>query len=150
MSHRTKTLLAGIAGAAFLAGAAACSKSPGTEERKTETTTQTSSGEVKTTTESTTSGAAMEANTTTKAENAAPGGGTMKTDVDTVVGTVTAYDPGKKIEVVTAEKKSRSFRLDANDTRASVDPGVAVGSRVKVTESKGTEKARQVTVKLES
>ncbi len=149
MSQRTKSLLAGIAGAALLAVAAACSKSPGTEERKTETTTQTSRGEVTTKSESTTSGSMAEASTTTKAENAAPDGGTMKTETDTVVGTVTAYDPGKKIEVVTAEKKSRSFRLDANDMTASVDPGVAVGSRVKVTESKGTEKARQLTVKLE-
>ena len=54
----------------------------------------------------------MEAKTETKADTAA---GTVKSEMDTVVGTVTKYDPGKKIEVITAEKKSRSFSLDAKD-----------------------------------
>jgi hypothetical protein len=73
----------------------------------------------------------------------------MKSEMDTVVGTVTTYDPGKKIEVLTAEKKSRSFRLDATDASASIDPGVAVGSRVRVTEQTGADKAKRLTVKLE-
>lgn len=145
MSTRTRTLFAGILGAACLAGAA-CSKSPGTVERKSETTTQTSQGETKTTSESTQAGNTLDAKTETKADTTA---GTMKSEMDTVVGTVTTYDPGKKIEVLTAEKKSRSFRLDASDASASIEPGVAVGSRVRVTEQTGSDKAKRLTVKLE-
>ena len=145
MSYRMKSVFVGALGAACLV-AAACSKSPGTEERKTTTTTQTSQGETKTTSESTQSGNTLEAKTETKADTAA---GTMKSEMDTVVGTVTKYDPGKKIEVITAEKKSRSFSLDATDASATIDPGVAVGSRVRVTEQTGTDKAKRVTVKLE-
>lgn len=145
MSYRVKSAFAGILGAACLVGAA-CSKSPGTVERKTETTTQTAQGEVKTTSESTQAGNTLDAKTETKADTAS---GTVKSEMETVVGTVTKYDPGKKIEVMTAEKKSHSFRLDANDAVATIDPGVAVGSRVRVTEQTGTDKAKRVTVKLE-
>lgn len=132
--------------AALVATLVACSKSPGTVERKTETTAQTSAGEVKTTSQSTQAGNTLEAKTETKAETA---DGTVKTGTETVVGTVTAFEAGKKIEVMTAEKKSRSFRLDATDTAASVDAGVIVGSRVRVTEQTGSDKARRVTVRLE-
>lgn len=132
--------------AALVATLVACSKSPGTVERKSETTAQTSAGEVKTTSQSTQAGNTLEAKTETKAETA---DGTVKTGTETVVGTVTAFEAGKKIEVMTAEKKSRSFRLDATDTAASVDAGVIVGSRVRVTEQTGSDKARRVTVRLE-
>jgi hypothetical protein len=141
-----KPFLRGALGAAALATLVACSKSPGTVERKTETTAQTSSGEVKTTSESTSAGNTLEAKTSTKAETA---DGTIKTATETVVGTVTAFEAGKKIEVMTAEKKSLSFRLDEKDTAASVDLGVNVGSRVRVTEQTGNDKARRGTVKLE-
>lgn len=146
MSYRMKSPLAGILGAACLTLAAACAKAPGTEERKSETTTQTSQGEVKTTSESTQSGNTLEAKTETKTET---GGGTIKGTIDTVVGTVTAYEPGKKIEVLTAEKATRDFRLDAKDTVVAIDPAVAVGSRVRLTEQTGDDKARHLTVKLE-
>lgn len=145
MSYRVNSVFAGVLGAACLVGAA-CSKSPGTEERKTTTTTQTSQGEVKTTSESTQAGNTLDAKTETKADTAS---GTMKSEMDTVVGTVTKYDPGKKIEVMTAEKKSHSFRLDASDASTAIDPGVAVGSRVRVTEQTGSDKTKHVTVKLE-
>lgn len=146
MSNRMKPLVLGALCAAALSTVVACSKAPGTEERKTETTTQTSQGEVKTTSQSTQAGNTLEAKTETKADTA---NGTVKTTAETVVGTVTAFEAGKKIEVMTAEKKTRSFNLDAKDTAASIDPGVAVGSRVRVTEQTGDDKARRLTVKLE-
>jgi hypothetical protein len=136
----------GALGGAVLATAVACSKAPGTEERKTETTTQTSQGEVKTSSQSTQAGSTLEAKTETKADTA---NGTVKTAAEVVVGTVTVYEPGKKIEVMTADKKTSSFALDAKDTVASVDLGVVVGSRVKVTDQTGDNKSRRVTVKLE-
>lgn len=146
MSKHKSHLVLGAVGVSALAALIACTKAPGTVERKTETTAQTSAGEVKTTSESTRVGDTLEAKTETKAETA---DGTIKTGTETVVGTVTAFEAGKKIEVVTAEKKSHSFRLDAKDTAASVDAGVNVGSRVRVTEHTGEDKARRVTVKLE-
>ncbi len=146
MSNRMNLLALGALFGAALATAVACSKAPGTEERKTETTTQTSQGEVKTTSESTQAGNTLEAKAETKADTPA---GTVKAEADTVVGTVTVYEPGKKIEVMTAEKKMHAFALDAKDTVVSVDSGVVVGSRVKLTEQTGDNKTRRVTVKLE-
>ncbi len=146
MSNRMNLIALGVLGGAVLAAAVACSKAPGTEERKTETSTQTSQGEVKTTSESTRAGNTLEAKTETKADTTA---GTVQADAETVVGTVTVYEPGKKIEVLTAEKKTHSFALDAKDTVASVDLGVVVGSRVKLTQQTGTDKSRRITVKIE-
>jgi hypothetical protein len=145
MSYRTKPLLLGALGAALIL-VVGCSKEPGTVERKTEMTTQTSQGEVKTTSESTRAGSSLEAKTETKADTP---GGTVKAATETVVGTVTVYEPGKKIEVMTAEKKTQTFSLDAKGTVVSVDTSVAVGSRVKVTEQTADDKSRRVTVKLE-
>jgi hypothetical protein len=145
MPHRTKyPLLAGLG--ACLVVSVGCSKEPGTVERKTDTTTQTSAGEVKTTSESTQAGNTLQAKTETKADTPE---GTMKGKVETVVGTVTKYEPGKKIEVMTAEKKSHTFDLDDKNTVVSVDSSVAVGSRVRLTEQTGDDKSRRVTVKLE-
>ncbi len=146
MSYRMKSPWAGILGAACLVTAAACSKAPGTVERKSDTTTQTAQGEVKTTSESTQSGNTLEAKTETKTDT---GNETIKGTIDTVVGTVTSYEPGRKIEVLTAEKKTRDFRLDEKDTIVSIDSAVAVGSRVRLTEQTGDDKARRLTVKLE-
>lgn len=146
MSYRMKSPWAGILGAACLVTAAACSKAPGTVERKSDTTTQTAQGDVKTTSESTQSGNTLEAKTETKTDT---GNDTIKGTVDTVVGTVTSYEPGKKIAVLTAEKKTRDFRLDEKDTIVSIDSAVAVGSRVRLTEQTGDDKSRRLTVKLE-
>ena len=83
---------------------AACSKKPGTVERKSESTTQTSQGEVKTITESKQVGNTLEAKTETATDT---GAGTVKGEVETYVGTVTIYEPGKKIEVMTGDNKPR-------------------------------------------
>ncbi len=146
MRHPRIPLLPGALAAAVLLSAAACSKEPGTVEKKSETTTQTSAGEVKTTTESTQAGNTLQAKSETKADTPS---GTVTGSLETWVGTVTSYEPGKKIEVMTAEKKTHGVTLDAKDTIVVVDSGVAVGSRVRLTEQTGEDKARHVTVKLE-
>lgn len=147
MQNRRHSFLVSALAAAFLASAFACSKTePGTVERKTESTTQTAQGEVKTTTESKQAGNTLEAKVETKTDT---GAGTVKGKVETFVGTVTLYEPGKKIEVMTAEKKTHTVALDAKDTAVSVDTAVAVGSRVRLTEQTGDDKARRVTVKIE-
>ncbi|HTS03510.1 MAG TPA: hypothetical protein VMN04_13380 [Thermoanaerobaculia bacterium] len=146
MPQSAKYPLLAALGACLIA-VVGCSKEPGTVERKTDTTTQTSAGEVKTTSESTSAGNALEAKSDTKTIT---GNGTVTTASETVIGTVTKYEPGKKIEVMTAEKKTRGFDLDDKSTIVSIDSSVAVGSRVKVTEQTGGDKMSHVTVKLES
>lgn len=146
MQDRRYSFLVSALGAAFLVSAVACSKEPGTVERKSESTTQTAQGEVKTTQESKQVGSTLEAKTETKTDT---GAGTVKGKVETYVGTVTLYEPGKKIEVMTAEKKTHTFALDAKDTAVAIDASVAVGSRVRLTEQTGDDKTRRVTVKIE-
>jgi len=131
--------------AVVVAVAAACGPSPGTVEKKTESTTQTSGGTVQTTTETKQVGTTLEAKTETKADTAS---GTVKAKTETIVGTVTVYAAGKKIEVMTGEKKMHTFSLDEKDVAYSVDPTVAVGSRVTVIDETGTDKVRRITVKL--
>lgn len=146
MQHRRYFSFSSALAAILLVAPVACSKDPGAVERKSESTTKTSQGEVKTTQESKQVGNTLEAKTETKTET---GAGTVKSKVETYVGTVTIYEPGKRIEVMTGEKKTHSVALDAKDTALAIDPGVAVGSRVRLTEQTGDDKARRVTVKLE-
>ena len=131
--------------ASILAVAAACGQSPDTTVKKTESTTQTSGGTVQTTTESKQVGTTLEVKTETKADTAS---GTVKAKTETIVGTVTAFTPGKKIEVMTGEKKMHTFSLDEKDVAYSVDPTVAVGKRVTVNDETGTDKVHRITVKL--
>ena len=146
MQHRKDPFFLGALSAALLVSAFGCAKEPGTITKKSESTTETSRGEVKTTSESKQVGTTLEAKTETKTDTAGP---TVKGKVETYVGTVTEYVPGKKIEVMTGEKKKHSFTLDARNTSVAIDTGVAVGSRVRLTEQTGDDQARRVTVKIE-
>jgi hypothetical protein len=146
MQHGRDPFLLGSLSAALLALAFGCAKEPTTVTRKSESTTQTAQGEVKTTSESKEVGNTLEAKTETKTDTAGP---TVKGKVETYVGTVTEYVPGKKIEVMTGEKKKHSVALDARDTAVAIDTAVAVGSRVRLTEQTGDDQARRVTVKVE-
>lgn len=146
MQHRKYSFFLSALAAALVVAAAACSKPEGTVERKSESTTQTSQGEVKTTSESKQVGNTLEAKTETKTDT---GSGTVKGKVETYVGTVTVYEPGKKIEVMTGDKSTHSVALDAKDTSVDIDVKVAVGSHVRLTEQTGDDKARRVTVKIE-
>jgi hypothetical protein len=147
MQHRNDFFFVGALSAALLVSVFGCSKEqPGTVTRKSESTSQTARGEVKTKSESTQVGNTLEAKTETKTDTAGPD---MKGKVETYVGTVTAYVPGKKIEVMTGEKKTHTIALDSRDTTVAIDTAVAVGSRVRLTDQTGDDKARRVTVKIE-
>lgn len=130
--------------AGIVAVATGCGQSPDTTVKKTESTTQTSGGTVQTTTESKQVGTTLEAKTEIKADTSS---GTVKAKTETTVGTVTVYTAGKKIEVMTGEKKMHTFSLDEKDVAYSVDPTVAVGKRVTVIDETGTDKVRRITVK---
>ena len=71
--------------------------------------------------------------------------GTMKYKDHTVVGTVKEYEAGKKIKVLVG-KKTKSFSLDSKSVATTVDPSVAVGSKVKVIESKTADGMKTLSV----
>lgn len=146
MLDRRYSFLPSATAAALLALTAACSKQPGTIESKSESTSQSAQGQVKTTQESKQVGNTLEAKVETKTDT---GSGTVKGKVETFVGTVTHYEPGRKIEVMTGEKSTHSVALDARDTTVAIDATVAVGSRVRLTEQTGDDKTRRVTVRVE-
>jgi len=141
MFHRN---IAFLSSAGLLAIATACGPSPDTTVKKTESTTQTSGGTVKTTSETRQVGTTLETKSETTSDTAS---GTLKAKVETIVGTVTVFTAGKKIEVMTGEKKMHSFNLDDKDVVYTVDHTVAVGQRVTVIDETGADKVRRITVK---
>lgn len=142
MIHRK---LAFLAPTVLLAVVTACSQSPDTVEKKTESTTQSAGETVKTTSESKQVGATLQATSETKADTPS---GTVTSKVEMVVGTVTVFTAGKKLEVMTGEKKTHGFDLDDKNVAYSVDSAVMVGKHVTVTDETGTDKVRRITVKL--
>jgi hypothetical protein len=62
---------------------------------------------------------------------------------------VTSYAPGKKIEVLTGDKRSHSFNLEEKGVQASVNGPVAVGSRVTLVDEKGDKTPHRITVNVE-
>ncbi len=71
--------------------------------------------------------------------------GTVKSTDHVVVGTVKEYDAGKKIKLVVG-KKTKSFTLDSKSVHTTVDPSVAVGSKVKVVESKDAKGIKTLSI----
>jgi len=71
--------------------------------------------------------------------------GTMKSTDHSVVGTVKFFEAGKKIKVLVG-KKTHTFALDSKTVGTTVDPSVAVGSKVKVMESKDANGIKTLTI----
>ena len=71
--------------------------------------------------------------------------GTAKSTDHSVVGTVKYYVAGKKIKVLVG-KKTHTFALDSKTVGTTVDPSVAVGSKVRVVESKDANGIKTLTV----
>lgn len=123
-----KTLPVVMIGALAAAG---CAR---TDETKTSTETETK--RVGTTEQST---------TTTKVDSPA---GDIKTVTNSLVGTVTKFEAGKHIEVMTGEKETHSFALDGKDDVVSIDPRTAVGSKVQLVEEKPEGGVHRITVTI--
>lgn len=102
----------------------------------TKTTTQTETKQV---------GSTMESTTVTKVD--APSGDS-KSVTNSYVGTVTAFQPGQSIEVMTGNKDMHSFELGVEKDVVTIDPAAAVGSKVLLVEEKGAEGQRRVTVTI--
>lgn len=71
--------------------------------------------------------------------------GTAKSKTHTIVGTIKEYEAGKELKVLVG-KKTRSFSLDSKSVSTTVNPSVAVGSKVKIVESKNAEGIKTLTV----
>ena len=71
--------------------------------------------------------------------------GTAKSKDHIVVGTVKEFEAGKELKVLVG-KKTHSFSLDSKNVNTTVDPSVAVGSKVKVIESKDANGIKTLTV----
>lgn len=142
MLHRK---LAFLVSSGLLAIATACAQSPDTVEKKSEGTTKTADGTIKTSSESTQVGTTLEAKSETKVDTPS---GTVKAKTETIVGTITEFTAGKKLEVMTGEKKTHSFSLDDKDVIYSLDGTLAVGKRVTVIDETGDDKVHRVTVRL--
>ena len=101
----------------------------------------------KTTTETETKrmGSTSQSSTTTKVETAA---GDTKAVTNTFVGTVTAFKPGKSIELMTGDKDTHSFDLDGKNEQISIDPNVSVGSKVRLVEEKGENDFHRITATI--
>ncbi len=137
--------LAVLSSAGFLVLATACGESSNAVEKKTESTTQSAEGTVKTSTESKQVGTTLEAKSETKTDTPS---GIVKARTEIFIGTVTIFEPGKKIEVLTGEKTTHGFQLDDKSVVYSVDGSAAVGKRVTVTDETGDDKVRRLSVKI--
>lgn len=139
--------LAYLIPAGLLVVATACGPKADTIEKKSESTTQTAEGSVKTTSESTQVGTTLAATSETKVDT---GSGTISSKTETIIGTVTVFEAGKKLEVLTGEKKNHSYSLDDKDIVFSIEGNPAVGKRVTVVDQTGDDKVHRVTVTLNS
>ena len=70
---------------------------------------------------------------------------TAKSGDHEFIGTVKEFEAGKMLKVLVG-KKIHTFNLDAKGMTATVDPSVAVGSKVKVVESKAADGSKTLAV----
>jgi hypothetical protein len=129
----------------MVASLAACSKPADTVVTKTETTTSPQ-GSVETKEQSKRVGDTLEVKTETKSKT---DDGTVKTDTEAFVGTVTVYEPGKKIEVLTGESTRHAVDLAGKNVQVDVVGPVAVGAHVRLVEEKG-DRGTRVSVTVEN
>jgi hypothetical protein len=140
---KSKHLALILAAASWTLGA--CNQQEKTADVRRQPSAETPKVETKT--ESTQVGSTLESKTETRTD---VGHGDIKGKKELYIGTVTIYTVGKKIEVMTGEKKTHSFDLDDKNTSSTIDPGVTVGSRVRLVEETGDDKTRRITVRKEA
>lgn len=126
----------------------ACDRSsPSTIKSESQTKVETPAGTQ--TTESTTKQVGSTLESTTETTLKTPEG-TVESKLETVVGTVTEYMAGKKIEIMTGDNDKHSYDLEDPDVSYSVDPKVAVGSKVKLEQSTNDAGKKVVAVHLQA
>ncbi|MGH9443778.1 MAG: hypothetical protein ACRD16_16055 [Thermoanaerobaculia bacterium] len=113
------------------------------EELKAQETDTSGSEKTVTKTEATTVGSTLVKETETTTHGAE---GTGKNDTTTYLGTVSAYAPGRSIDVMTGENDHHHVDLTGKDTTVNVDPSVTVGNKVRLIETKDGHGHRTVDV----
>jgi hypothetical protein len=128
--------------------AAGCRKAetPVVESKSETKATDADGTRVTTSTEEKQVGSTVEA--TTETSTSGKGGG--KTESETIVGTVTAFEPGRKITILTGDGKKHDYDLSEKDTSADVNSRVAVGSKVRLDSTKETTGHRSIRVDIAS
>lgn len=130
--------------AAALAFAPACRRAEtAAVETKSETKSTNPDGS-KTTTSTETKQIGSTVASTTETNVGGPNGG--KIEDATVIGTVTDFNPGKRIVVLTGDGARHSYDLDEKDTSASVDRAVTVGTKVRLDTTKASDGRRAIRV----
>ena len=82
------------------------------------------------------------------AQGRGQGRGAVRANVETLVGTVTVYQAGKKIEILTGDNTRHTIDLSGKNVQVSVVGPVAVGAQVQLVQEKGDQSTRvSVTVK---
>lgn len=133
---------------ALMGATVACTQSaPDTVKSESKTKVQTPAGTETTESTSKQVGSTSASTTETKLKSAE---GTVESKMETVVGTVTEFTAGKKIEILTGDNAKHAFDLDDADVIYSVDPQVAVGSKVKLEQSTNDAGKKVVTVHLQA
>lgn len=126
--HSSKLILMTTAALALVA----CTRAADT----TKTTTQTETKQVGSTTES---------KTETTVDTAS---GDTKSVVNRYVGTVTVFEPGKSIEVMTGNKDTHAFDLADKAVVLAIDPSTSVGSKIELVEEMGEKGFHRITVTI--
>lgn len=112
---------------------AGCSGEP---SDATKTTTQTETKQV---------GSTSATTSETKVNSAS---GDTKSVTNSYVGTVTVFQAGKNIEVMTGNKDSHAFALDGKNDMLDIDPSVVVGSKVLLVEEKGEKGFHKIAITI--
>jgi hypothetical protein len=120
-----------LASTLLIASFLGCHKSetPQTETKSQTKSTNPDGSRTTTTTESKQVGSTLAATTETKESGEGRKG---KMESETVIGTVTEYDPGKKLVILTGDGKKHDFDLADKKTTSSIDSRITVGTKVQL------------------
>jgi hypothetical protein len=131
-----------------LFGGMACEKNrePRTEVKSSVKSTDADGAKTTTTTEAVRVGSTLAGTTQTTSDTSH---GKVKSETETVVGTVTTYKPDKEIEILTGDNKKHDFALDQKDSHVEVAREVTVGTKVQLTREKDSEGRKLIRVVVE-
>jgi hypothetical protein len=140
---RLETAVLIIALAALANG---CNPADKTQQESTvKTTTPDGSATTKTKTEQVGSTSVSTSETQAKGST-----GAVKTQDETIVGTVSKFEAAKKLEVITGDNEKHSFDLSSTKVSTRVDPAVVVGSKVTVVQHTDADGNKTLEVRLQA
>ena len=119
---------------------------PVVESRSETKSTSPEGTDTTTTVESRQVGSTLVGKTEVKSDT---GEGTIRSETETVIGTVTEYVPGKRIEVLTGEDKRHRYDLGDRETTVQAGPAITIGSRVRLVQSKDNEGRKKIEISPE-